>query len=77
MNTTTPPAFDAIDPLNIDSLLSDDELAVRDTVRRFCAEHVMPHVADWFEAGDLPGYRELMKGFGELGVLGMHLDGYD
>ncbi|WP_096906059.1 acyl-CoA dehydrogenase family protein [Dietzia sp. WMMA184] len=74
---SAPPTFDPVDPLSLDSLLSDDELAVRDTVRRFCQEHVTPYVADWFEAGDLPGYRELMKGFGELGVLGMHLDGYD
>lgn len=75
-STGTLPAFDPIDPLGIDSLYSDDELAVRDTVRKFCAEHITPHIADWFEAGDLPGARELAKEFGKLGVLGMHLDGY-
>lgn len=77
--TATParPRFDPIDPLALDAQLSDDELAVRDTVRRFCAERVTPHVADWFEAGDIPPIRELMRGFGELGVLGMHLEGYD
>ncbi|MEN0137835.1 MAG: acyl-CoA dehydrogenase [Rhodococcus sp. (in: high G+C Gram-positive bacteria)] len=71
-----PRTFSAVDPLDIDALYSDDELAVRDTVRKFCAEHVTPHVADWFEAGDLPGARELAKEFGKLGVLGMHLEGY-
>jgi glutaryl-CoA dehydrogenase len=76
MSTNTFPAFDALDPLNIDSLYSDDELAVRDSVRGFCAEHITPHIADWFEAGELPGARELAKEFGKLGVLGMHLDGY-
>ncbi|MGP4091977.1 acyl-CoA dehydrogenase family protein, partial [Streptomyces sp. KR55] len=59
-----------------DSQLSDDELAVRDTIRKFCAEHVTPYVGDWFEAGDLPTARELAKEFGKLGVLGMHLEGY-
>ena len=71
-----PRPFSAVDPLDIDTLYSDDELAVRDTVRKFCAEHVTPHVADWFEAGELPGARELAKEFGKLGVLGMHLEGY-
>ncbi|NLE79624.1 MAG: acyl-CoA dehydrogenase [Rhodococcus sp.] len=75
-NTDSPPTFDALDPLNIDSLYSADELAVRDSVRGFCAEHVSPYIADWFEAGELPIARELTKQFGELGLLGMHLEGY-
>src|SRR5271155_1986091 len=69
------PAFDRYDPLNLDASLSSDEIAVRDTVRKFCAEHVTPYVADWFEIGDLP-VRQLGKQFGALGLLGMHLHGY-
>src|SRR5712675_1385405 len=76
MSTQTPPAFDPYDPLGLDASLSSDEIAVRDTVRQFCAEHVTPYVADWFEDGDLPVARELAKQFGELGLLGMHLHGY-
>ncbi|MGH3594949.1 MAG: acyl-CoA dehydrogenase family protein, partial [Mycobacterium sp.] len=76
MSTRTLPPFDPIDPLGLDTMLSDDEIAVRDTVRQFCAEHVTPYVADWFEAGDLPVARELAKQFGALGLLGMHLHGY-
>ncbi len=75
MSTQKPPAFDRYDPLGLDASLSDDELALRDTVRKFCAEHVAPHIAEWFEIGDLP-VRELAKGFGQLGLLGMHLHGY-
>ncbi|HET9876328.1 MAG TPA: acyl-CoA dehydrogenase family protein [Mycobacterium sp.] len=75
MSTETPP-FDPLDPLALDASLSSDEIAVRDTVAKFCAEHVTPYVADWFEAGDLPVARELAKQFGELGLLGMHLHGY-
>jgi glutaryl-CoA dehydrogenase len=76
LSTKNSSQFGALDPLNLDSLYSDDELAVRDTIRGFCAEHIAPHIADWFEAGDLPNARELAMEFGKLGVLGMHLDGY-
>ncbi|CAB4946052.1 MAG: acyl-CoA dehydrogenase [Actinobacteria bacterium] len=60
---------------SIDHLLSEEERAIRDVVRSFVDDQVRPYVADWFEAGSIPA-RELAKGFGELGVLGMHLDGY-
>lgn len=76
MSTPTPPALDRDDPLGLDASLSSDEIAVRDTVRRFCAEHVTPHVAAWFEDGDLPVARDLAKQFGELGLLGMQLHGH-
>jgi glutaryl-CoA dehydrogenase len=75
MSTDKAPAFDPHDPLCLDASLSDDEIAVRDTVRQFCAENVVPHIAEWFEIGDLP-VRELAKHFGKLGLLGMHLEGY-
>jgi glutaryl-CoA dehydrogenase len=75
MSTGTLPDFNPQDPLGLDISLSDDEIAVRDTVRQFCAEHVIPHVAEWFEIGDLP-VRDLAKHFGQLGLLGMHLEGY-
>src|SRR6201998_3361961 len=75
MSTDKAPAFDPHDPLRLDASLSDDEIAVRDTVRQFCAENVVPHVAEWFEIGDLP-VRELAKHFGKLGLLGMHREAY-
>ncbi|MET8423937.1 acyl-CoA dehydrogenase family protein [Nocardia sp. NPDC004860] len=59
----------------IDSLLSDEERAIRDTVRAFAAERLRPRVAEWFEAGTFPA-RELAPELGKLGLLGMHLDGY-
>jgi glutaryl-CoA dehydrogenase len=59
----------------IDHLLSEEERAIRDVVRSFVDAEIKPHIADWFESGDLPA-RELARGLGELGVLGMHLDGY-
>jgi len=60
---------------DIDSLLDDEEKAVRATVRHFVDERVKPYVADWYQNGQLPA-RELAKQFGELGLLGMHLEGY-
>jgi glutaryl-CoA dehydrogenase len=72
MPRSTEPA--PTDLLRIDDELSDTERLVRDTVRKFTADQVMPYVADWFEAGTLP--RELFAEVGKLGLLGMHLTGY-
>ena len=59
----------------IDTLLTPEQVEIRDTVRRFADEHLRPHLAGWFEAGELP-VRELARELGSLGVLGMHLEGY-
>jgi glutaryl-CoA dehydrogenase len=64
-----------LDLLGLDAALSPTDREIRDTVRRFATERVLPHVADWFEAGTLP--RELAPELGKLGVLGMHLEGYE
>ena len=67
-------ALEPLDFLAIDALLDDEERAIRDTVRAFVREKVLPDVGDWFEQGILP--RELMAELGKLGLFGMHLDGY-
>jgi glutaryl-CoA dehydrogenase len=61
---------------NLDSLFSPDELAVRASVRRLCADRIDPFVADWFENGRIEDVRGLTKELGALGLLGMHLQGY-
>ncbi len=76
MSEHTPPAFDRLDPLSIDDLLSTEEIAIRDTVRTVLTDKVQPHVAAWFESGTIDQPRALMRSFGELGLLGMHLDGH-
>jgi glutaryl-CoA dehydrogenase len=63
------------DFLAIDSLLNDEERMIRDTVRQFVQARVLPDVADWFEEGVFP--KGLAKEMGSLGLLGMHLEGYD
>ena len=69
-----PGLADPRDFLGIDALLDDEERLMRDTVRRFVAEKVLPNVAEWFEAGYFP--RELGREMGAMGLLGMHLEGY-
>jgi glutaryl-CoA dehydrogenase len=62
------------DYLDIDSNLSEEEIAIRGVVRSFVQDQVEPNIADWFENGRSPV--ELMKELGAIGVLGMHLEGY-
>ena len=67
---------DPLDIIDIDSVLTDEEKAIRATVRQVCDDLVEPHIAQWYEDGDLPGARELAREFGKVGLLGMHLEGY-
>jgi glutaryl-CoA dehydrogenase len=66
--------LDPRDFLAIDALLDDEEKAIRDTVRRFVRERILPEIGVWFEQGILP--QELVKELAQLGLFGMHLDGY-
>ncbi|MEO3805003.1 acyl-CoA dehydrogenase family protein [Nonomuraea sp. B1E8] len=59
----------------LDTLLTEEEREIRSTVRRVCDREIRPHVAGWFEDGELPA-RDLARTLGSVGVLGMHLDGY-
>ena len=70
----TPGPIDPHDFLALDALLDDEDKLLRDTVRRFVSDRILPDVAAWFEAGEFP--RELAKEMGALGLLGMHLEGY-
>lgn len=65
---------DARDFLEIDALLDEEERLVRDTVRSFVRDRILPDISQWFEDHILP--RELGVELGKLGVLGMHLHGY-
>ncbi|MGE5289032.1 MAG: acyl-CoA dehydrogenase family protein [Micromonosporaceae bacterium] len=62
------------DLLRIDDQLGDEERLIRDTVRAFVTDQVLPEVGDWFEAGVLP--RPVLTELGKLGLFGMHLTGY-
>ena len=66
--------LDARDFLEIEALLTDEERMLRDTVRRFSAERILPDIEKWFEHAEFP--REMATEVGELGLFGMHLTGY-
>ncbi|MEE8458111.1 MAG: acyl-CoA dehydrogenase family protein [Acidimicrobiia bacterium] len=72
LKTGTP---NPIDFLEIGDLLTGEERLLRDTVRGFVADRVTPYVAEWFEHATFP--RDLVREMGDLGLLGMHLEGYD
>jgi glutaryl-CoA dehydrogenase len=72
--TATAPEIRPKDFLDLDHLLSDEERDIRDTVRAFVADRVLPYVGDWFEEARIP--LELARELGKIGVLGMHLEGY-
>ncbi|MEV4888214.1 acyl-CoA dehydrogenase family protein [Nonomuraea sp. NPDC055795] len=63
------------DLLRIDDRLNPDQRLIRDTVTSFVTDRILPDVGDWFEQGTFPA-RELAPVLGELGLLGMHLEGY-
>jgi glutaryl-CoA dehydrogenase len=64
----------AVDYLNLDSLFTPEEVKLRDQVRAFVDRRIRPNVNGWYEEARFP--LDLAPQLGELGVLGMHLDGY-
>lgn len=62
--------------LDVDELLTDEQRLIRDTVRQYVDDRIRPEIADWFERGTLPA-RELAAELGRIGLLGMHLEGYE
>jgi glutaryl-CoA dehydrogenase len=65
----------SLDLVDVDSLLTEEEIAIRATARRFADERLRPQLPEWFESASIPA-RDLAKELGALGLLGMHLTGY-
>ena len=63
------------DLLDLDSLLGPEDIDLRTMVRQFGDQRLRPHIAEWFETGQVP-VRDLAVEIGKLGLLGMHLSGY-
>src|SRR5713101_1091257 len=66
-----PPKFSGVDFYNIDGLLSEEERAIRDTVRQWVDEHLMPVIGEAYVAGKFP--KQLIPGMAELGLFGANL----
>ena len=64
----------AMDYLGLDALLSEEELAWRDTVRAFVRDRIRPSIRDWYENAVFPA--GIATEMGRLGLLGTHLSGY-
>ena len=67
-------AFRGVDYMQIDSLLSDEEKLVRQTVREFVDKEVLPHIEEWNREAKFP--RHLVPQMAELGFYGANLEGY-
>ena len=64
----------AADFLTLERELSDEDRLLAETIRRFAADRILPHIAEWYDEGRLP--KEIGRELGQLGLLGMHLSGY-
>jgi glutaryl-CoA dehydrogenase len=69
-----PAVPDPSDVLALDALLTTEELAVRERIRDFTEQRIRPDIARWYDDAVFP--LDLAPELGELGVLGMHLEGY-
>ena len=64
----------AHDYLDLDSLLSAQEIELRDRVRAFVRDRITPNIKRWYETAHFP--REIATEMGALGLLGMQMHGY-
>jgi len=60
-----------VDFYDVESLLSEDERAARDNLRRWVDANLMPHISDWYLQAEFPN--TVIPLLGELGVLGANL----
>lgn len=66
--------FEGVDYYGIDDLLDDEQKLVRDTVRQFVSDKVLPIIDEHQREGTFPC--EVLPGIAEMGLLGGNLDGY-
>lgn len=76
MQVRIPSTLSALDVAGLDQVLTTEEKEVRSAVGQFCDRLLDPHVPEWFESGSVDDVRGLAKSLGEMGLLGMHLQGY-
>ena len=66
-----PPKFHGVDFYNLDGLLSEEERAVRDTVRGWVDDNLLPIIGQCYVEGRFP--KQLIPGMAELGLFGANL----
>jgi glutaryl-CoA dehydrogenase len=67
-------AFHGVDYMEIDALFNDQEKLVRQTVREFVDQEIIPHIEEWNREGKFP--QHLVPLMAELGFYGANLEGY-
>jgi glutaryl-CoA dehydrogenase len=67
-------SFQGLDYLDIESLLSDEEKMIRDTVRAFVTDEVLPVIERHFRDATFPD--QLIPAIGAMGLLGANIQGY-
>ena len=61
--------------LDIERELSQEQREIQSVTRQYVQDHIKPNIGNWYETGEIPA-RELAKELGDIGLLGMHLEGY-
>lgn len=72
--TGNKPVFHWEDPLDMESQLSEDEIAIRDTARDFCREYLAPRVLEAHRTEDFD--KSTLSAMGAVGLLGPTIQGY-
>jgi glutaryl-CoA dehydrogenase len=67
--------FEGVDFVEIDGLFSEEEIAVRNTIREFVSDRIMPIIEKHYREGTFPDH--LIPEMAELGVFGANIQGYD
>ena len=73
---TSKPAQDLTSLMALDNRLTPEQVAIKKVVREIGEKELRPNIAAWYESGEIPA-RDIAKKLGSLGLLGMHLKGYE
>jgi glutaryl-CoA dehydrogenase len=73
---TSKPAQDLTSLMALDNRLTPEQVAIKKVVREIGEKELRPNIATWYESGELPA-RDIARKLGSLGLLGMHLKGYE
>lgn len=68
-------AYSSLDFMDFDSLLNEEEIMIRDTVRDFVSKEIIPELQESNRKETFPSH--LIPRFGELGLMGSTIQGYD
>lgn len=73
-NASSSVAFNWEDPLNLNSLLTEEELAIQESARSYSQERLLPRVLEAYRNEDYD--KKILEEMGELGLLGATIQGH-